>query len=50
MFFLYLFIFYEFQNSLRELDRKLETEYKKELELIYTDIEAKNKVLLLVSG
>ncbi|RUS90472.1 hypothetical protein EGW08_001740, partial [Elysia chlorotica] len=31
------------QNSLKELDRKLETEYKKELELIYIDVEAKNK-------
>ncbi|GFS14925.1 limbin, partial [Elysia marginata] len=31
------------QNRLRELDKKLETEYKKELETVYIDIEAKNK-------
>ncbi|XP_005098587.1 myosin-9 isoform X2 [Aplysia californica] len=33
----------KFQNQLKELDRKLDADYKKELESVYTDVEAKNK-------
>ena len=33
-----------FNGNLKELDKKLEVEYRKELEVVYTDLSAKNKV------
>ena len=33
-----------FNNNLKDLEKKLDAEYKKELEVVYTDLSAKNKV------
>ena len=33
-----------FNTQLKDMDKKLDNEYKKELEVVYTDLSAKNKV------
>ena len=33
-----------FNSNLKDLEKKLDAEYKKELEVVYTDLSAKNKV------